>query len=195
LLFARDLSQAEREIALPLAEQLSVPYKLETSEAMTKLCKSQEHQGYLAKMPPFPYDDLNSFEQHWPQNPLLLVLDGIQDPYNFGAILRSAEVLGADAVLIGMQNQAGVTSQVARSSAGAVNHMPIIRVSDLPRVLSPWRERGVKICGASEKSTRRIDQTDFTGPIAVIIGNEGTGIRGELLAMCDHHVAIPDPSL
>lgn len=189
--FARELPEEEYQLASQLAEERGVVYKIAPSDELAKLCKSQEHQGYLAKMPPYPYDDLNSFEKRWPKNPLLLVLDGIQDPYNFGAILRSADVLGVDAVLIGAQNQVRVTSQVARSSAGAVNHLPILRVSDLPDVLKLWKERGIKVYGASEKSTMPLYQMDFTRPTALIIGNEGAGIRAGLLAMCDQRITIP----
>lgn len=191
LQFAKELPERERQLAVQFANERAIPYTLETSDAMTKLCKSQEHQGYLAKMPPYPYDDLNPLEQNWPENPMLLVLDGIQDPYNFGAILRSAEVLGANAVLIGTENQVGVTSQVARSSAGAVNYLPIIRHADFAFVLTTWKDRGVKIYGASEKSSLPLFQCDCTEPIALIIGNEGTGIRLELLGMCDQLVTIP----
>ncbi len=144
LQFARELPEDERNFASRLAEELGIPYKLETSDGLRRLCKSQEHQGYLAKMPPYPYEDLSDLEQRWPRNPLLLVLDGIQDPYNFGAILRSAEVLGVDAVVIGTRNQTEVTSQVARSSAGAVNHLSIIRASDLALVLKTWKDRSTK---------------------------------------------------
>lgn len=173
------------------ADDLGVPCFSESNEGLTRLCGSGEHQGYLAKMPPYPYDDRNTLEEEWPETPLYLMLDGIQDPYNFGAILRSAEVLGADAVLIGTRNQTGVTSQVARSSAGAVNYLNIIRHPDLLEVLIACKERGVKLLGASEKSSVPSYEVDCTSPLLILIGNEGTGIRPELLAICDERVAIP----
>ena len=189
--FADDLPEAELQSACRMAEDRQVPYTIEASDSLTRLAGSQEHQGYLAKMPPYPYDEIESLDQHWPDYPLFLMLDGIQDPYNFGAILRSAEVLGTDAVLIGMQNQTGVTSLAARSSAGAVNHLRIIRVADAPALLTDWKARGVLILGASEKATSAIDAVDCTGPAVLIIGSEGAGIRPELLAICDQQVTIP----
>ena len=188
---ASDLADEELQLARRLAEEQHVRYLIEPSEALTKLSGSQEHQGFLAKMPPYPYDDLESLEQSWPEHPLFLLLDGIQDPYNFGAILRSAEVLGADAIVVGMQNQAGITSLVARSSAGAVNHLKIIRTADLPLVLRHWKDRGTRILGASEKSNEPIYHADCTGPLCLIIGSEGSGIRSELLSLCDQLVQIP----
>ena len=191
LRFANELSQEEQNLAGELAEQLGVPYGFESSQELTKTCGSQEHQGYLAKMPPYPYDDLATLQTNWPTNPSFLMLDGIQDPYNFGAILRSAEVLGTDAIVIGAQGQAGVTSQVARSSAGAVNYLPMIRSADLRNVIEEWKTRGVKVLGASEKASTPIYHLDLTGPTALVIGNEGFGIRPELIAVCDQQIAIP----
>ncbi len=151
LQFAQELSEEERLVACRLAEELHVAYSLVPSETLAKSCGSGEHQGYLAKMPPYPYDEEDSLKQPWPKNPSFLLLDGVQDPYNFGAILRSAEVLGIDAVVIGTQNQVGVTSQVARSSAGAVNYIKIIQAADLCQVLQDWKARGVRILARAKK--------------------------------------------
>ena len=142
-------------------------------------------------MPPYPYEDLSFLRSDWPPSPLFLLLDGIQDPYNLGAILRSAEVLGVDAVVLGEERQSGITSLVARSSAGAVNYLKIIRTADLTNVLIQWQARSVTILGASEKADLPLYEVDLTGPLAVIIGNEGTGIRPELLARCHQLVTIP----
>ncbi len=191
LQFADELPQEEQNLAGELAEQLGVPYGFESSRELTKTCGSQEHQGYLAKMPPYPYDDLGALLTSWPTRPLFLILDGIQDPYNFGAILRSAEVLGADAVVIGEQGQTGVTSQVARSSAGAVNYLTLIHSPNLLNVIKDWQSRDVQILGASEKSSVPIYDMDLTGPIALLVGNEGFGIRQEFLDVCDREIAIP----
>lgn len=176
---------------LSTADRLGIPYILESNESLTRRCGSGEHQGYLAKMPPYPYDDPESLKQNWPETPLFLMLDSIQDPFNFGAILRSAEVLGTDAVFIGTTNQTGVTSQVARSSVGAVNYLKIIRHPDLLSILGDCKERGVKLLGASEKSSISSYEVDCTSPLLILIGNEGVGIRPELLAICDDLVAIP----
>lgn len=191
LRLSSELSEADCKQVCDQAEQAGVLYKIEPGEELTKQCGSQEHQGYLAKMPPYPYDDIATLEDNWPSVPLFLMLDGIQDPYNFGAILRSAEVLGADAVVIGQDHQTGITSQVARSSAGAVNHLRIVRTKDLTGVLESWKARRVKIFGASEKSSVPIYNLDCTTPLALILGNEGFGIRPQLLDCCDELTAIP----
>lgn len=191
LRLGKELASKELASVRSAAEARGIPYVLESNESLTQRCGSGEHQGYLAKMPPYPYDALETLEENWPNTPLFIMLDGIQDPFNFGAILRSAEVLGVDAIVIGTQNQTGVTSQVARSSAGAVNHLKIIRHSDLLGVLTNWKQRGVKLLGASEKSSTPSYEVDCTSPLLILIGNEGVGIRTELLAACDDLVAIP----
>ena len=188
---ALELKEEERDAARKLAQELEIPFLIESNEALNKRCGTKEHQGYLAKMPPYPYDELASLESAWPACPMLLVLDGIQDPYNFGAILRSAEIFSADAVLIGSRNQSGITSQVARSSAGAVNYLKIIREDDLPGILQGWKDRGVTIIGASEKANVPLDRADFMKPLALAIGNEGIGISPGVLAACDVIVRIP----
>ena len=179
-------------------------------------CRASDHQGLIARMPEFPYhsvEELLSLETPesvvfrsaqdrpfavrkatLPSRPAggwCVLLDGIQDPFNFGAILRSAEVLGANAAFVGGEQQCGVTAQVVRSSAGAVLHLPLARgdsVSDIARSL---QSRGFQLCGASEKATQSPSEVDFRRPTCLVIGNEGRGISPELLALCDQTVAIP----
>src|SRR5205085_793916 len=102
-----------------LTDPTGIPVLIEPAVRLRQLCGSDEHQGYLAKMPPFPYDDADALIARRPPSPLYVVLDGIQDPFNFGSMLRSAEVLGTDAVFLGRERQVEVTSHVARSSSGA----------------------------------------------------------------------------
>ena len=107
------------------------------------------------------------------------------------AIVRSASALGVDGILIGDREQAEINSQVARSSAGAVNHLPIAQTDDLPGAVDQWRARGFQIIAASEKGQTPLFQADFTRPTVMIIGNEGRGVGPELLSRCDVSVAIP----
>ena len=119
------------------------------------------------------------------------MLDGIQDPYNFGAILRAAEVLGVDAVFIAAAGQVGVTSMVVRSSAGAVNRLPLAVVDDLVALVAELKARGMRVAGASEKAAELLAGFDFSAAAVVVIGNEGRGPRPEILAACDALVRIP----
>jgi 23S rRNA (guanosine2251-2'-O)-methyltransferase len=195
LLLAEELDAAELAEAQALAKAQRIPVRIEPTERLRALCHSSEHQGYLAKMLEFPYADpekalvgLTSGSQ---ARPFHVLLDRVQDPHNFGAIIRSAEVLGVDAVWIGDRDQVGVTSMVARSSAGAVNRIPIARVPDLVALASDFRERGLARVAATEKGAVDCTDYDFTTPTVLVLGNESEGIAPEMLALCDARVRIP----
>lgn len=187
------LSAENIEAATGIAEKLRIPVKVESSKRLLQLCHTSEHQGYLAKMSPFPYSDalkiLSRFNTS--QTPLFAILDSLQDPYNFGAIIRSAEVMGVNALFICEKAQVGVTSMVARSSAGAVNRIEIAQVPDLIELARKMQERGIALVGTGEKGITDVCDYDFQQPAAVVLGNEGMGITGELLALCDAQIRIP----
>ncbi len=125
------------------------------------------------------------------QAALFAVLDRIQDPHNFGAMVRSAEVFGVGALFIAEREQAGVTTAVARSSAGAVNRVPIARVEDLVDLAGRLKGAGLALVGASEKAEVPLTDVDFRRPSAVVIGSEARGIRPALRDACDALVRIP----
>ena len=158
---------------------------------ITKNCRSEDHQGLAARMPPFPYWDVTTLLKALPPNPALVLLDRIQDSHNFGAIVRSAEVLGIDGVIVGIHEQASVNSQVARSSAGAVNYVPIAESNDLEATVRDLRNCGFQIVGASDHAEQPIFETDFRQATLVLIGNEGRGIQPILQALCTQFVQIP----
>jgi 23S rRNA (guanosine2251-2'-O)-methyltransferase len=188
---ADDLPAGQLQTARELAVERGVKVQVGSREALQRLCHTSEHQGYLAKMPPFPFADAEAVLAARPAQPLYLVLDAIQDPYNFGAMLRSAEVFAVDAVFIGTERQVEVTSLVARSSAGAVNRVPIAQVSDLVKFAGRLAALEIPLVSASEKAERTIDAHDFRSSTAIVIGNEGTGITPALAAQCRQFVRIP----
>ncbi|QDT39658.1 23S rRNA (guanosine(2251)-2'-O)-methyltransferase RlmB [Stratiformator vulcanicus] len=186
----------ERDEIVTLCKSRDIPLMDDTTKGLEKLCRATDHQGIIAKMPPFPYaaieelvsqlSNLNSQSA----SPLIVLLDHLQDAHNFGAIIRTAECFGIDAIVIPTSGQVGVTSQVARSSSGAVNHLPIARCDDLTETISQLKSEGFRIVAASEKAEARPEQF-VTGPTAIVIGNEGVGITPAVLAECDLSVAIP----
>ncbi len=184
---APDALQAARK----LADAADIPVSLESIESLTQRCRSKEHQGYLAKMPPYSYADPQPILSAQNSRPLYCLLDSIQDPYNFGAIIRSANVMGVDAMFVSRHGQAEVTSLVARASAGAVSHIPIAEVTDLVELATDLRGHDVQVVAATQTAERAVFDYDFRQPTAIVVGNEGSGIREELLRVCDHRVAIP----
>ena len=142
-------------------------------------------------MPAYSYDDADDLLSTHPDQPFYVVLDSIQDPYNCGAILRCAEAMAVDAVFVREKNQVEVTSLVARTSAGAVNHVALARVQDLCEVVRKLQHLKISVVAAHENADTNLFDCDFGKPTAVIIGNEGSGIHQELLNLSDQQVRIP----
>lgn len=165
----------------------------EPAARLTQLCHSKAHQGYLAKMGKFPYTDLDSMVQEAAEKTgkVWIVLDRIQDPYNTGAIIRSAEVFGIEGIVISDVQQCGVNSMVARTSAGAVNRIPVARVPGLAQALKKLRDSGIRITGTDMKQGTPLHQYDFSTPSAVILGNEAEGMRPEIRELCGSFIRIP----
>jgi 23S rRNA (guanosine2251-2'-O)-methyltransferase len=174
-----------------IANQSAIQLDLLHDAEITKKCRSDEHQGLAARMPPFPYQDVSHLLDQRPQTPAFVLLDRIHDPYNFGAIIRSVEVLGIDGVIVGTRDQALVNSQVARSSAGAVNYVPIAQVNDLVSAVVDLRDRGFQIVGTSDHASASIFEADFRQKTVLVIGNEGHGIQPALESLCTCFVQIP----
>ncbi|MEX0704296.1 MAG: RNA methyltransferase [Planctomycetales bacterium] len=191
LWLADRLSRDELDEAGELAAARGYPVTVAGSEQLVKRCRSHEHQGYVARMPPFPYDAPDALLAARPPRPLYVVLDRLHDPFNFGAILRCADALGVDGVFVDAVGQAEVSSQVARSSAGAVNHLRLAKAAGLVPLLGRLREVGVAVVAADEQAERALFDCNLRRPAAIVIGNEGTGIRQEVLAACDERVRIP----
>jgi 23S rRNA (guanosine2251-2'-O)-methyltransferase len=188
---ADDLPGEQLAEAQLRAEQIAVPLRISPRPRLTQLGHSTEHQGYLARMGPFPFAVANELLTGASAKPLFLLLDAIQDPYNFGAMLRSAGAFAVTGVIVGNRNQAMVNSLVARSSAGVINRVPIAQVEDLAALARELNRRQFRVVGASEKGTQPVMNADFGDKTAIVVGNEGAGIGAELLACCDAIVRIP----
>ncbi|WP_145178799.1 23S rRNA (guanosine(2251)-2'-O)-methyltransferase RlmB [Gimesia aquarii] len=180
------IAQAEH-----LANRLSVPVSITSTDAITQKCRTSDHQGMIAKMSPFPYASTQDLFQKQTKSPLYLVLDRIQDPYNFGAMIRSAEVLGTHGIFVGTDEQCEVTSLVCRTSVGALNRIPIAQTPDLVQLCHDLKNKGVCVVGTTMHAQQSLSEYDFQQPTAVIVGNEGTGIQAALLEKCSHLVRIP----
>lgn len=162
-----------------------------TRKRLTNLCHAGDHQGLLAQVGPFPYVGLEALLARASAAPLYLILDGIQDPFNLGAMLRSAEVFGASGVILGGAGQAGVNSLAARASSGAVNRLDICRVDDLATAIAALRARGVAVIGTHLKGQRPLHDCDLTRKAALVIGNESAGLSTATIALCDQLATIP----
>jgi 23S rRNA (guanosine2251-2'-O)-methyltransferase len=190
LLLARELDQDELASARDLAAQRGWDVEMARADRLTQLCSRKNHQGYLARMGPYPYADSEEILREPGSHGVVLLLDSLEDPQNFGTILRTAEVLGVDGVFVERSHRVGVTAAVARSSAGAVHHLRIAE-ADLLELADRMGQLGMKRICATEKADLTVREAPLGDkPIALVIGNESRGVREALRARCDLSVRI-----
>lgn len=146
------------------------------------------HQGVLAFGAARAYETLESVIG---DARLLLVLDGIEDPHNLGAIIRTANAAGADAVLLPDRRAAGLTETVAKASAGAIEYVPVVRIGNVNQTLEKLKKAGFWIYGLDERGTSRYDETDFAVPSVIVLGGEGKGLHQHVKENCDMLLRIP----
>lgn len=159
------------------------------AEELERLCGSPDHQGIVAEVDPYPYGDPVALLRG--EAPLLVALDQVQDPRNLGAICRSAEFAGAAGVIVPERRAATVTAVVCKTSAGAVEHLPVAHVRNLADWLAEAKDAGFWIWGADADAEGVPWSTDLTGPTVLVLGGEGKGLRPRVAAACDGVIALP----
>ena len=158
------------------------------------LSQNQAHQGIVALAAVKAYcqvEDILENAKNRGETPLVIICDEISDPHNLGAILRTAEGVGAHGVIIPKRRSAGITAIVQKTSAGAVNHIPVARVPNIVQTIKDLKEAGLWIYGAAMEGKQDLWQTDFSGPMALLIGSEGEGLGRLIKEHCDFLVHIP----
>jgi 23S rRNA (guanosine2251-2'-O)-methyltransferase len=163
-------------------------------ERLQRLAEGGVHQGVAAEVREFDYLSLEALVAQAKASdrpPLVVVLDGIQDPHNLGAIIRSAHAFGAHGVVIMKDRAVGVTGVVVKASAGATSHCPVCRVTNLSRALEQLKEAGYWTVAADPEGEQALWQAKLDGPLAVVVGAEGAGVRKGVLGHCDFRVRIP----
>jgi len=176
-----------------LASDLKVPVLKVPIEKLNKITR-KTHQGVICYVSPITYASLdNVVSETFSQGkvPLLLILDRITDVRNFGAISRTAECLGVNAIVIPSRGSAEINSDALKTSAGALNYIPIIREENLKNTLTYLKDSGFQLVACSEKADKMIYQADFTPPLAIIMGSEEDGVSPEYLRKTDMMVKIP----
>jgi 23S rRNA (guanosine2251-2'-O)-methyltransferase len=176
---------------LDLAAAQGIPVEESPRRRVDDIAHTEHHQGiagYFHSRPPLTLDDLLARAR---QPALLLVLDGIQDPQNLGALTRTADAVGADGVVIPKHRAATVTSAAAKASAGATEYVPVASVPNLPYALERMGDAGIWRVGLDAGSTTRYDQVDYTVPVALVVGSEGEGMRPITRRRCDAVVSLP----
>ena len=161
---------------------------------MEQMAQNQNYQGVIAIVPPFEYceiEDILDRAKELNEDPFILILDGIEDPHNLGSIIRTAETAGVHGIVIPKRRAASVNSTVNKVSAGAVQYMKIARVTNITDAIEKLKESGLWICGTDINTDKYYYNQDLTGPIGIVIGNEGNGISEKVKKNCDFLVKIP----
>ena len=176
------------------ARRAGVAIEDSNNDNLDRLAGNTQHQGVVARCRPakeLGEADLPAFLSKLTDAPFLLVLDGVQDPHNLGACLRSADAAGVQAVIVPRDNSAPLTPVVRKVASGAAETVPLFRVTNLARTLDVLKEAGVWLVGATGDTDTALYSVDLSGPLALILGAEGEGLRRLTREKCDHLVRIP----
>jgi len=177
-----------------LAKQKGIIVEYIEKRYLDNVSKNVPHQGVSATASPKKYtdvDDLIDEAKQKGQEPFLVILDGIEDPRNLGAIIRTCDASGVHGVIIPKRRAVQVTETVDKTSAGAVEHMAIARVTNINNTLDDLKEKGFWITGLSEDAEKNYTELDYKGPIAIVVGGEGNGISHLTKEKCDFLAKIP----
>jgi 23S rRNA (guanosine2251-2'-O)-methyltransferase len=194
IMFARGLKQGAVTEIVHLAGESNIPYQFVDRRKLDFLVNSKIHQGIVALTGVKEYVDWEEILDKAIQRgeePFLILLDGLEDPHNLGAILRTADAVGAHGLIIPKHRSVALTATVAKSSAGAVEHVPVARVTNLPATMEQLKERGCWIVGTDSRAKQRYFEADLQGPLAVVLGSEGKGMGRLVREKCDFLVSIP----
>ena len=184
-------ADARLEQVLALASRRGVPVVRVEADVLDRDSRGGVHQGVVAEVAPAPEYTVADLVRRADAAPLLVVLDGIEDPHNVGAILRSADAAGAHGVIRQTRRAATLDTAAAKASAGAIAHVPVASVVNVARALAELKALGVWTVGLAADAPQAYDAVDLTLPTAIVVGSEGTGLRRLVRERCDVLAAIP----
>lgn len=179
---------------LAIAKERKIIVVEKDKRQMDEMAQEENYQGVIAIVPPFEYveiEDILNLAKEKQEDPFVLILDGIEDPHNLGSIIRTAETAGVHGIIIPKRRAASVNSTVNKTSAGAVEHMKIARVTNISDAIDELKNAGLWICGTDILAEKYYYNQDLTGPLGIVIGNEGKGISEKVKKNCDFNVKIP----
>ena len=179
---------------LAIAKERRIIIVEKDKRQMQEMAQTQNYQGVIAIVPPFEYceiEDILEDAESKNEDPFVLILDGIEDPHNLGSIIRTAETAGVHGIIIPKRRAAAVNSTVSKTSAGAVEYMKIARVTNISDAIDKLKKAGLWICGTDINTNKYYYNQDLTGPIGIVIGNEGSGMSEKVRKNCDFLVKIP----
>lgn len=199
-LFVTDEVLAQNKDFLTKQKANGVELEVMTNQKLSELSQATDHRGIVARVSKYPYDTLENFEnrllagnsvQTAPAKPIAVLIDRVQDVFNFASLLRCCKHAGVGAVFVGEFCQCQVTTQVSRLSSGAVNHLSIVQSSDLQITAKRLKELGLNLLAVDPASTQAIDHADLDVSLGLLVGSDLHGLDPNLMALCDQRVCIP----
>jgi 23S rRNA (guanosine2251-2'-O)-methyltransferase len=187
VLVARGAGGPRLQEIIDLARRASAPVRFEARATLDRLAGTAAHQGVVAIGAALAYAD---FERA-ATSALVVALDGVEDPHNLGAIIRTAHAAGAGTVIVPERRSAGLTDVVAKAAAGALEHLPVVRVTNINRALEDLKKRGFWIYGIDQRGAETYDSVEYLSPTALVLGGEGKGLHELVRKRCDALVRIP----
>ena len=195
VVIARGRQDTRTEEIVQLARGRGIPVRFEDRSQIDRLANSKDHQGVVAIVAARAASSLDDVLQRANagsgSHGLIVLLDGVEDPHNLGAIVRTALAAGAHGVVIPERRAVGLTDTVARASAGALAHLPIARVTNLARAMEELKEAGFWLVGLDETAEKNYTQVDYTSSMGIVLGGEGQGLHELTRKRCDFVVSLP----
>ena len=188
VLIAKGASGPRIQEIIDLCRAQSIPVRIESRELLDRASKGVSHQGVIAFGSAHEYIELSDVLEG---ANLLVILDGVEDPHNLGAIIRTAHAAGANAVVVPERRSAPLTESVGRAAAGALEYLPIARIINVSRTLEDLKKNGFWIYGLDESGTEIYDRIEYSTPTAIVLGGEGKGLHQSVRAHCDVLIRIP----
>ncbi len=194
ILIQEGLRHTQIGIIRNLAKDRGVVYQFVDKRKLDRMTEGENHQGVVAYAAAHSYtdlDDILALAEDSGEPPFLIICEGITDPHNLGSIIRTANAAGAHGVIIPKNRSVSLNSVVAKVSAGAIEHTPVARVTNIGQTIELLKKRGLWITGTSLKGSQLCYESDLTGPLAIVIGSEGEGMSKNVGDKCDFLVKIP----
>lgn len=193
ILIAEGAQRGQMQPIINLAKELNVLVQFVPKKKLDDMAEGN-HQGVVAQVAAYQYaelDDLFALAEKRQEQPFFLLLDEIEDPHNLGSIMRTADATGAHGIIIPKRRAVGLTATVAKTSTGAIEHIPVVRVTNMARTIEELKERGVWIAGTDASGKQDYRQLDGTMPLGLVIGSEGKGMGRLIREKCDFLIQLP----
>jgi 23S rRNA (guanosine2251-2'-O)-methyltransferase len=189
---AKDRKDAKLQRIVTACREAGVAVRFEDRDQLTRVARTQTHQGVVAVAAQKKYNDVEDvLAAKRGQYAFVVVLDGVEDPHNLGALLRTADAAGVDGVVIPERRAVGVNATVVKASAGASEHVPVAKVTNIARTLEQIKEQNIWTVGLDERGSQSYDQLDYKMDCAIVLGAEGHGLHDLVRKKCDFLVSIP----